>query len=117
MISTAAILPPRMEIGRLGSRRARDSLSLRSRKTTGSPSWSVPLRYGVSTVARVGLLDGIGAVAFFFQLLDQLAHFLGAVEIADQQRVGRVHPDGLLKSQEHHQTIRRVPQAVSCAQA
>src|SRR3972149_3435853 len=80
MISATAIFPPRMEIGRLGSRRARYSRSLRSRSTTGSPSRSGPLRYLASTVARVGLFDGIGAVAFFLQLFDQFTDFLRAVE-------------------------------------
>src|SRR3972149_340801 len=77
---TAVPSSQRMEIGRLGSRRARYSRSLRSRSTTGSPSRSGPLRYLASTVARVGLFDGIGAVAFFLQLFDQFTDFLRAVE-------------------------------------
>lgn len=50
--------------------------------------------HGIARSTR--LLDGVGAVAFFLEFFHELAHFLRAFEIADQQRVGSIDDDCIL---------------------
>src|SRR5688572_25265633 len=71
----------------------------------------IPMSSTCQSFANAELTYGVATHALALQRGDDIAHFLGAAEVADQDGIGGIDDDGIVDAQQHNEPIGGVNQA------